>query len=164
MPIVSRRLVYVRPRADGSVLVRENAVDHNGRVWVHGPRVVADQAAAEAEMLARDWTAGLQDHEEEDAVAFVGGGGDPGAFVRADLTAGQLSRRLTVRFMRHQVDADKPFMLRFAQWLGGKTAAQVAGFLGVSEARAQAAVDRAGSLAALKTALDADDGLVEDLG
>ena len=163
MPIVSRSLSSVQPSAAGTVLVMERAVDDKGRAWIRGRRRVASEAQAITEMNAYDWTPLLREREELDAVKFVRGGGDPGAFNRSDLTAGQLAKRLIVRFMRQRFDDDRPFMMRFAQWLSARPAGQVAIYLGVSQARAQAMIDRASDLAGIETTLDADDGRVEKL-
>ena len=97
------------------------------------------------------------------AATFVRAGGNPDSFARSEMTDVQLRRRLTIRFMRQRLDDDKPFMLRFAQWLSARTAVQVASFLGVSQARAQAMIGRASGLAGIKTTLDADDGRTEKL-
>lgn len=163
MPIVSRNLASVQQSGGGTVLVLERAIDNQGREWIHGRRRVANEAQAITEMDARDWTSQLQEREELDAVKFVQAGGDPDAFIRFDLTASQLARLLIIRFMRQRLDDDKSFMLRFAQWLVSKTATQVARFLDVSVARAQAMIDRASDLVGIRMTLDTDDGRVEKL-
>ena len=156
MPIISRQLDYARPQADGTVRVRESAVDHLGRRWMRGPRRAVSQAAAEAEMNAYDWQPQLQSREERNAAAFVEAGGDPSTLTGADMTTIVLIRRLLKRWWKEPVEGRKLFVIRLATWIAGKTVGEIETALGISTARATALHDRAVTLAGMRAALEAD--------
>ena len=163
MPIVTREFSSVQPSAAGTVLVMERAIDDKGREWMRGRRRVASEAQAITEMNAYDWTPQLKARETLDVVTFVRAGNSPASFTRSDLTAAELSERLTIHFMGQVLEDDKPFMLEFADWLSGQLVADVAAFMGTSKARAQPYIDRATDLVSVRTKLDTDDGRTEKL-
>jgi len=162
MPIISRQLDYARPQADGTVRVRERHTDSKG--FHHHARYRATSEAASIILMnARDLTASLQNIEETDAVNFIEAGGDPNAFVRVDLTAKELRRRLIKRFARTRAIDDELFMLKVATWVSNQNAGTLSSALSISIVKAQAIIDRATDMLVLKTQIEADDALVGEV-
>ncbi len=162
MSIVSRELRHVRPQRDGTVRVQEHLVDGKGRSWFHSYKA-ASEADATAAMNARDMTAQLKDAEEREAVDFIRSGGDPSAFVRADLTDTEFDRRLAKRFATARFEIDSDFMRGVATFIAGKTATQVANSLGIIEVKAQVILDRAVHIRdTIDVALVTDAGRVQE--
>ncbi len=163
MPINTRELKPVSPRPDGSVHVRENLKSSKGRLFTHGPYIAPDQATAEAAMQSRDWTEALQEVEEQEAVDFIERGGDPGVFVKVDLTNAQFNRRLAKRFARARFDMEPDFLRRVATYIAGFTAVQIQNSLGITLVKAQIILDRAIHIRdTIDAALTTDDGRVQE--
>ena len=163
MPIISSTLDYARPQRDGAVRVRERHTDSKGRNWYLSYKA-ASEVEANANMAARDFTAQLEDKEENDAIEFIEAGGDPGSFVKVDLTSTQYNRRLAKKFANSHTHLDRQFVCNVVSWVAGFTAVQIANALGVSEAKGTAILNRAITLRDdVCPALVVDDGKVEDI-
>jgi len=145
MPIVSRTLTKLANRDDiapGLKRWRVDGVDGKGRQWVHGP-FLGTQVNAEA---IRDsaWTQQqLEQADEDEGLQFIENGGDPESFAREDLSLNEWRRRVARRFWKADIDQDRQFLCRVAPYIAGFTAAQIAGVLGITEARAQLGIDKA---------------------
>ncbi len=147
MPIVSRSLESVQPSAAGTVLARFLAVDSRGREWRRSRSRFVDEAAATAASDAYDWTAQLEDLDEQVGLAFVEAGGDPEVYAREDLTIQEWRRRVAKRWWNTPIEgsssADLTFLCLTADYITIFTAAQITSALGISEAKATKGLDRA---------------------
>jgi len=115
-------------------------------------------------MAARDFTDQLQDKEESDAIEFIEAGGDPGAFIKVDLSNTQYNRRIAKKFANSHTHLDRQFVCNVASWVAGFTAVQIANALSVPEAKGTEILNRAIVLRDdVCPALVADDGKVEDI-
>ncbi len=163
MPIISSSLDYTRPQRNGTVRVQERHIDHKGRKWFLS-YLAASEAVANSNMAARDFTDQLKDVEENDAIEFIQGGGDPAAFPKVDLTNTEFNRRIAKKFANSHADLDRQFVCNVASWVAGFTAVQIANALGVSETKGTAIRNRAIDLRDnVCPVLTADDGKVEDI-
>ncbi len=163
MSIVTRSLESVQ-QSGGTVLASFLAIDSNGLEWRKSASRFANEAAAITASDAFDWGPQLQDFEEDKAIAFIKKGGDPGTFVKSDLTAAEFNIRLAKRFAKAIFAEDREFMCNIADWITGFTANQIENSLGISTANAQKILDRATHIrGTICAALVTDDGRIQEI-
>ena len=146
MPIVSRSLDGIQ-QTTGGIFAAFLCVDGKGREWRRSRSRFVNEATAQVALDAHDWTVQLENLDEQVGMAFVEAGGDPEAYAREDMTIQDWRRRVAKRWWNTPIEGASPEDLNFlcltADYMTTFTAAQIAGALGISEAKATKGLNRA---------------------